>query len=496
MITSTTVSGHSVSGPGVSGPGVSGPGVSGHSVSSSQDSAPFVAGPCLSAKQTLSRIIELGIKTTPYIFVLDEQEEQVWVYEDMITENHFVSLSMVDAKIEFVIERFDEWKLITTILRYGKLIVETFDCIKKVVIEIHEEMEEDVMYQFECRNRVWYAPYGYIPYHRKWNESRIKDFYQLPFMKPQDFLDLEYGMELIFPSHIAVQKYKDPVFLHCQKEPSSLRFRTLPSTSFYSSKRPVNPMTQLRHQQFGTIDITKLSAYVKNSGIPFQVDGRHFIPVVRYSLGMRHGCYFDPVETNSYLGTFYYWEPESGIYLDMGTKFEYYHSKMDCAQKLKSALLNYSTSRIDSDLRNEVVRLYADLTKTANKIFTDMVNIFYKCYEEEAVIFEKQLGYEFADEEELEDVVISDLNRIYNNENPKHIPVDLNYKSLISGCYMKHLFYAAEDELDQPIAKALVFFGYDCVIFGKMAGNYRVVSEVFDVRTRDKSFASLYWSVI
>ena len=169
---------------------------------------------------------------------------------------------------------------------------------------------------------------------------------------------------------------------------------------------------------------------------------------------------------------------------------------MDCAQKLKSALLNYSTSRIDSDLCNEVVRLYDDLTKTANKIFTDMVNIFYKCYEEEAVIFEKQLGYEFADEEELEDVVISDLNRIYNNENPKHIPVDLNYKSLISGCYMKHLFYAAEDELDQPIAKALVFFGYDCVIFGKMAGNYRVVSEVFDVRTRDKSFASLYWSVI
>jgi hypothetical protein len=61
---------------------------------------------------------------------------------------------------------------------------------------------------------------------------------------------------------------------------------------------------------------------------------------------------------------------------------------------------------------------------------------------------------------------------------------------------MKTLFYAAEDELDQPLAKSLLFFGFDLVVFGKMAGNFRIVSEVMDVRKREESLSSLCWSVI
>jgi hypothetical protein len=46
------------------------------------------------------------------------------------------------------------------------------------------------------------------------------------------------------------------------------------------------------------------------------------------------------------------------------------------------------------------------------------------------------------------------------------------------------------------VAKGLLYFGYDVVVFGKMAGNFRVVSEVLDVRERQTSLSSLYWSVI
>ena len=60
---------------------------------------------------------------------------------------------------------------------------------------------------------------------------------------------------------------------------------------------------------------------------------------------------------------------------------------------------------------------------------------------------------------------------------------------------MDRLFYAAEDELDQVIAKGLEYWGYQVVILGRMAGRYRVVSEVLDVRTREQSLSNLYWSI-
>lgn len=442
---------------------------------------------------TLRDIIDIGIKTTSFIFAIND--ENVYVFEDAVVDVHFAEMEYRGTKLYLTIERFDEWKTINNLMNFGKTVVECIPIIKQAIIITNDEMQEEVIYLFQTLKKIWYTSFGYLPYFSKWNDQLIKDFYQLPFLKPKDFLETDNGYQFILPSRIYYQKSKNPIFLQCQKEPASIRFRVLPETSFYKSKRPINSMTNLRQRPFLFMDASKIPDYVRKSGAPFEINDEHFIPVVRYSMGMRQGCYFDPNESSNFIGTFYYWEPESNIYLKMGSKFEYYNSKMDCALQLKRKLMNVYI--VDNQKHHEcVLDLFEDLDRFIVKIIKDMIQTFYKYYEEEAIIFEKTLGYLNDEEEEIEDCFVKDICRIYSNQETKFLPIHSDFKSKISGEYMKKLFYAAEDELDQSIGKALLFFGIDTVIFGKMAGSYRIVSEVFDVRPRETSLSNLCWALI
>lgn len=443
-------------------------------------------------------IIDLGILHTTFIFErnIDVTEDTlVNIFCHSIDDEKFATLECADKKVIFAIERFDEWKPIHMLLQFGKKIIDSIPSIQRIILETHEEMEQEVLYLFQTQKIVWYAPFGYLPFHNKWNADRIKDFYQLAFSKPNDFLDLEYGKDLIFPSRITFTKYENPIFLHCQKDPTSFRFRVLPVTSFYKSKRPINSMTNLRQKNCLVMDASKIPDHVKKSGAPFQIQNEFYIPVIRYSMGMRQGCYFDPCPKQvKYLGTFYYWEPESNIYLNMGTRFEYFNSKLECAGFLQNKLLDYQEK---TNSPTDPTSLYEYLDKNIKKIIKDMIETFYKYYDEESMIFEKSIEYgEDAEEEEIEDLLFVDFHKLYCNRLPKYLPIDLEFKSKLTGEYMKKLFYAAEDELDQPLAKTLQFFGYDVVIFGKMAGSYRIVSEVLDVRTREQSLSKLVWTII
>jgi hypothetical protein len=435
----------------------------------------------------IEHLIDIGIKTTSFIFAM--KDENIEIYEDAVVDDHFATMEIIKKKLYITIERFDDWKIINNLLIFGKTLADTHSNIVQVIMYTLDEMEDEVEYRFKTEKKVWYAHFGYLPYFPKWSDAILKDFYQLPFLNPKDFLELENGRRLILPSKIYYQKHKNPIFLQSQIEPSSLRFRTLPSTSFYKSKRPINSMTHLRQSPFLMIDTSKIQDSIRRSGAPFKINGEYFIPVVRYSMGMRQGCYFDSNESFKFIGTFYYWEPESNIYLKMGSKFEYYDSKMQCALQLKQKLMDHLQQQ-------SVLDISKDLDYFIVKITKDMIQTFYKHYEEESMIFEKALCKDLLDEEELEDYFVSDIYRIYSNQSPKFLPITQDYNSSISGKFMKKLFYAAEDELDQSIGKALLFFGIDAVIFGKMAGSYRIVSEVFDVRPRETSLNNLCWSFI
>jgi hypothetical protein len=380
-----------------------------------------------------------------------------------------------------------------------------------------------VQYLFEIKGYPWYKPFGYLPFYPKWNCQRLVDFYQLPFLKPREFLDLEYGTDLIHPQRITIQRYDHPVFLHCQKEPSSVRFRTLPATSFYhASKRPLNSMTNLRQTPFKMIDTSKVDPAIIRTGEPFKMGSDYFVPVTRYSMGMRQGCYFDPCPETKYLGTFYYWEPESNVYLNMGSKFQYFTSKIEATSYFKNLLLDYqclehsSGRRSDGSDRNnslgndgsgndgsgqfvckcnQAVEIYTTMDKFVHKIFDELIQAFYKNYEEEAMVFENKCMV-LDDRDDLEDFLRDEFMRLFCGHTPRYIPIDTEYKSMLNGEYMSKLFYAAEDELDQSLAKSMLFLGYDVIFLGKMAGNYRIVSEVLDSRERNESLSNLYWTVI
>lgn len=415
-------------------------------------------------------------------------------------DDPFASLDIIGKQIIISIHEFLDWKSIHILMRLGHHLLDYFceqkddsQIIESVMIECKCDMEEEFIYEYRMNKHPWYFPFGYIPYLKNWHTSELKDFYQIPFLKPDEYLELKNAKKFICPDTIILEKQKDPLHLVAQKSPNHLHLRLLPSTSFYNkSKRPITSMSLLRRNKFYVLDLSKIPRDIIKSGAPFKIENDFYVPVVRYSNGMRNGCYFDLDEKNQYLGTFYYWEPESECYLRMGKKFDYFENKFHCATTLIYKLEEYD--EITGGEFENVSKLIINLDKYLDKILRDVTKQFKKEYEE-YLAFERVMKRNSIDGDEYDAIIKDEFGSIYNGKTPNYLPISNEYKSLISGKYMRNVFYASEDELDQSLAQALVFLGYEVVIFGRMAGMFRVVSEVFDVRPRETSFDNLCWRV-
>jgi hypothetical protein len=432
------------------------------------------------------------LERTPFLFVKSKLYE---IYNDIKTDDLFATLECKNKQITITIVEFIDWKSIHILMNLGRYILYNFKDydIESIMFEYSDDMSEELIYDYRMNIRPWYAWFGYIPYFKFWNYSKLKDFYQLPFLKPKDFLNLSYGKKLIHPSQIILEKRKHPLHLIAQKDPNDFQLRLLPPSSFYSvSKRPITSMSQLRQDKFQVLDLSKVSKEILETGAPFKIGEDFFIPVVRYSNGMRNGCYFESSDVHQFFGTFYYWEPESKCYLNMGKKFGYFESKFDCAIEIMYKL--EQMDEITGGENKEIQRLFMRLDKYIHKILNEMTNIF-KDNCEEYIIFENHVTRS-NDTESLDKLIQEEIISIYQGKIPQYIPIDLHYKSTVSGKYMKNLFYAAEDELDQALAMALIYIGYDVVVLGRMAGMYRVVTEVMDVRKREESLYHLCWSIL
>lgn len=420
------------------------------------------------------------VNKTPFIIVKKELFE---LYEDINSEEPFAIVSSIGEKVIVTIIDFIDWYSIRLLLKIGHDLLNR-NCFKTINIQIDCEMDDEFIYQYKLNERPWYSFFGYIPFIKTWTYSKLKDYYQLPFVKPEVFLELEHGIDFICPKTLILEPH-EPLYLIAQKNPSDYHLRLLPSTSFYpNSKRPRTSMNHLRQKMFHLLDLFRLSSEIVKSGAPFKVGEDFFIPVVRYSYGMKNGCYFDKDEKHKFLGTFYYWEPDSGCYLKMGKKFGYFDSKFDCAKQMMYKL---------EQEHNREDKLFMKLEKIIYKIMDEISELF-RNKSEEYVVFENNVK-KSNDERSLDILLQEDFTFIYQGKNPKYLPINLQYKSTLSGRFMENLFYAAEDELDQILSKTLIYFGYDVVILGRMAGMYRVVTEVLDVRARDESLNCLYWRV-
>jgi hypothetical protein len=176
----------------------------------------------------------------------------------------------------------------------------------------------------------------------------------------------------------------------------------------------------------------------------------------------------------------------------MGKKFDFFENKFDCATKLMYKLEQYD--EITGGENQNINKLFRRLEKYTHQILKELIEIFKKNYEE-YIIFENNVLRDDETTDPIENILQHEFISIYIGEETKYLPINKEYKSNITYSYMKNLFYAMEDELDQVLAQALMFFGYDVVIFGRMAGMYRVVSEVMDLRSRENSLKNLCWRV-
>jgi hypothetical protein len=436
-------------------------------------------------------IQEILLEKTPFIIEtqIEENDQELYLYQDVIQENAFARISIRGERIRISIDDFVDWDSIHTLLKFGKNIVDRNDTnypYSKVIIEYYSsDMDKDFIYEYRFQNRPWYFKVGYFPYYVKWSSRKIKTLYQLPFMKPDDFLDLPYAKEFICPKKLIYQKQSISPILMAQKDPTVHELRMLPQSCFYSgSRRPLNSMNLLRQDKFQALDLSKVDRQILKSGIPFAIQDEYYIPVVRYALGMRNGCYFDPNPDKKWLGTFYYWEPESECYLKMGSKYKFgfFETKLHCAMEMLHQIENEE---------NETC-----LKENMKSVLSELRENFYKFFEEEAMYFENKILQENDLDDNLEDLLNEDFKRLFCGKNTRFLPIDLNYQSIIHGLYMKELFYASEDVLDQVIARCLIETGYNVAIFGRMAGSYRIVSEVLDVRSREESLKNLCWTVI
>jgi hypothetical protein len=441
----------------------------------------------------------LLLKKTPFVFIRNHHLE---IYEDVKSDEPFAILDCKGKQITIILYEFIDWTSIKILLKLGHYILKTFNdqhpeySIHTVVIECSCDMNDELIYDFKMNERPWYAWEGYIPHLKNnWSYSKTNDFYQLPFLKPRNFLELNNGKILIHPRAIILQR-KDPLLLIAQKDPNDLHLRLLPSTSFYSiSKRPINSMFLLRQRSFQLLDLSKVPSNIIKSGAPFKIGEDFYVPVVRYSNGMRNGCYFESKKEceYNYLGTFYYWEPESGCYLKMGKNFDFFENKFDCATKMMYKLEQYD--EITGGENPKISKLFKKLEKYTHQILNELGVTFKKNYYEEYQIFENNVLRNDSTSEPIDHILEHEFISVYIGEEAKYLPITKEYKSTVSYTYMKSLFYAMEDELDQVLAQVLILFGYDVVIFGRMAGMYRVVSEVLDVRTREDSLRNLCWRV-
>lgn len=252
---------------------------------------------------------------------------------------------------------------------------------------------------------------------------------------------------------------KSPFLLAYEAEKSSDSYvYNVLKYGMYQSRRPMTRMSTFVNKNIG------LGQFPKTSNGIVNMPGHFLIAVSRYGEGMSKGAYLASIEEGkSYCGTFYYWEPDSDIYLDLQTpdKVFYGNNKVQVAAHFLSIV----------EPRSQTFK-----TELDKKITNSLYNILNFAYEHN------------PDERDN----IKSIYDFYLGNNSS-LPVTEDYRDK-DGNFVWD-FYGAEDGLDQILCIVGKYLGYHGIILAKMAGHERVVSEILDTRDRDVSYQSLIFNV-
>lgn len=237
---------------------------------------------------------------------------------------------------------------------------------------------------------------------------------------------------------------------------------------FDQSRRAYTDMATLRPTSFPTIILSEEQEATLRNQRMLVINDITYLPITRYAEGMSRGAYYQGDDTTrTYCGTFYYLEADSEVLLTVSqSRMLYFKNKLEAARWLLERGITKNKSSLHSSYNKVLVEYYYQLKKR---------NLIDTTLDEQSII------------REIEISLTSDRWSDY-------LGIDEFYQDRITGEYI-NIFYALEDDLDQVICEGLRQLNCDIAILGMMAGKSRMVAEVLDTRTRDKSLASLVYIV-
>lgn len=246
-----------------------------------------------------------------------------------------------------------------------------------------------------------------------------------------------------------------PIYLAVlsEKSPDNYINNILKRLYYSKSKRPMTRMSTFVNSGFQMASLPKT-----RNGI-VRTENHLLISVARYGEGMSRGAYSSDYgvakDVGQFCGTFYYWEPDSDIYLD------FKHSDN----------LLFAENKVDAFLQMRS-RVAGD-EASFHEVLDDTVDVLYP--------------KNMASEDLTEDIL-----NVYLGKN-NLLGIDQEYRDK-NGKYYEQM-YALEDPLDQTICKMARELRYDGIFLSRMVGSRRVVSEVLDTRSREESFKNLVFNI-
>ena len=220
-----------------------------------------------------------------------------------------------------------------------------------------------------------------------------------------------------------------------------------------------------------TDDIIKISNYI------YEYKNLNCTPVTRYSAGMSKGLYYHDNDYKEYHGTFYYYEPESDVYLCFN-KYLIYTNKYEALIDLrKRSNINIPVefedlNELDLNLEShkQIYNFINDYFKNTYKCSSDML-----CLPEDLKLTPSEYYSIFPDKYSNNINIISD------------IPSTKTY------CGTFTYLYSRDDVFDQEIYILAKNLDIDVIILTKEIGKYQIVTEVLDIRDRISSFEQLIY---
>ena len=336
---------------------------------------------------------------------------------------------------------------------------DTIESISKLRTSCHDKNEQISIYPIvNIVNAKLMFDYGFWPTHIVEDTHALKMWYEGVNNREINFWTGVENMSqsLKDTTHWTYKPLKI-IVQEAIQQAKSLCLKMWAPQLLYKSMRPITDMSLFRSSTSPVI----CRKAINNNKIELYGQIWNVIPVTRYAVGMS-GSLFYGSSQEQFLGTFYYYEPESTTLLAyQSAQIEF--NKMTAIKHLSNKSTKIQKFQNFIERQPDTSR---KLQQHANGIIPKDLNLSPM----EALILKKGKTATKLEKQEA-----------------KSLAQDRQY----AGDYLN--LYACEDRFDQDLCILAQKSQIDVIILRAMIGSFQTVCEILDTRSRKESFANLVY---